>query len=531
MIDGENSNAADQPLPPAATPDTAVSPVTAETPLTVEDEVSEIEIELKSDEQPEEQRPGLTPWPSQKRATQEAEVFLPAPAGRKLEDEPISIAIPTTTQKRTEDALGMLPNLDYEKMPGGVDWGNTIAATRYTIQFRDGFRSTVDREGSDFRQVVRSEKGILGASQPRFKESGGGLVTGEKAVLRVQALMGVGSLVSIPLWHSGFWITLKAPGEGALLELNRRLAQEKITLGRMTHGLAFSNNSVFWSAWLMDFAIAHIYDSSLKPEMLEKSGYRERIKSQDLLTIAWGLAAAVWPKGFPYARAIIDPAGGTTKVIREIINVMKLQWVDTASLTPWQISHMASRVSGSMSEETVQRYLDDFTRGKGRRVQLSENIAVMLKVPSVAEYVISGQKWVNNIMQMVDRAFQLPPDSVERNQYIGEQGKATNMRQYSHWIEQIITSNGDEENVVVDVPTIEDALSAMSQSDELRKAYFEGVQQFIEDSTISLIAVPATEETDKSDMPRFPNLLPIDPLSVFFILLVQKTAQIQSRED
>jgi hypothetical protein len=468
----------------------------------------------------------LEPLPQRTNVLQEGEIFLPWPENRNMDVE-VKLAVPSTTWERTQKLLDAYPNVDLEKNLGGDEWSNTLAQAGYTVPAGDGFQATVTREGSQFRQAVKSEKGMLAAAQPRLKEdTGGASWSGEKAVLRVKSILGMGSLVQVPLWHSGFWVTLKAPTEGELLELNRQLNEEKITLGRMTYGLAFANSSVFFAGKLMDFVLDHVLETTLKPGMLDAKSLRDRIKSPDLQILAWGMASTIWPKGFPYARAVLDPTGSETKVIRELIAVGKLLWTDTASLSPWQIAHMAQRFGQVMGEDGLEKYRTEFTRGKGRRVQLSERVAVNLKVPSLTEYVNSGYKWVNNITAMVDQAFQMPPGSQERDKYIIEQGKATYMRQYAHWVESVVV---DDNNVIDHVETVEQLLDALSEHNEFREAYFKGVREYIEDSTVSLIAIVATEEVDKSELPRFPNLLPIDAMSVFFILIVQMAMQIQNR--
>lgn len=509
---------------PAAPSAMSPTPTAEQVPATAEagQPTSQPSSDLGMDEVPV---PEIEPWPSAGTAEQTFEVYAPVPKDG-LPNEPI-LPAPSTSQERTNAYLERMPNLDYQAQPDSQEWGNVLESGAFVTQANDGFRSTVDEPGRHFVQAVTSEKGLLAAGVPKFKEDTGGVSwTGEKAVLRIKSLLGMGSIVQVPLWHSGFWLTLKAPSEGAMLELNRRIGEEKVNLGRQTHGLAFANTSVFIAGLMVDFALGNVYDCTVSPGALEKKDLRDRISCLDLPILLWGLACAIWPRGFPYARAILDKNGVETKVLREMLNVAKLLWTDTTSLTKWQVGHMAQRQPGSMSEEALQRYRDDFVRGKGRKIDLGYNISITTKVPSLREYLTSGFRWVNNIVQMVDKSFSMPPDSEERNQYITDQGKASNMRQYGHWIESVEAS-GD---VTTHVDTLELLLDALSSKDDVREAYFKGVQQFMEDATMAVIAVPATEEEEERKvLPRFPNLIPLDTLSVFFTLLVQKASQIQSR--
>jgi hypothetical protein len=301
------------------------------------------------------------------------------------------------------------------------------------------------------------------------------------------------------------------------------MTEEKITLGRQTYGLAFANNSVIYNGWLMDFALAHVYDSSLKTELQENM--RNHISSLDIPTIAWGLACVIWPGGFPYARSVLDQTTEQNKVIKEILKIGKLLFVDNASLSAWQISHMANSHGSTMTLESISRYRDEFTRGKGRVVKIADKLNITLRNPSLDQFLTSGQKWVHNIVNMVDRSFGLPPSDGVRDSYILDQGKATNMRQYAHFVESIDADG----QTIDDLETVEQTIDALSSDDDIRKAFFDGVKNYIEDSTIAVVAIPVTEVGEKTNLPRFPHLLAIDVTSVFFILLVQKIPHIQAR--
>jgi len=452
---------------------------------------------------------------------QESEVFAPLPDADKVA---IGLSLPSDKAENIEAALNAMPNVSVESSKEGVEWMNRVAAAKFSVPYKGWFDRTAERPDAKYRQSVQSEKGPLTAGGLKFNDAVNTPLSGERAVLRVRALTGLGSVIMVPLWHSGFWLTLKAPTESALLELDRRLNEEKIELGRLTWGLAYANNSVFFAGWLMDFALSHVYDTSLKPEV--SANLRSRISALDIPLVVWGLACTIWPNGFPYARAVMDQTNQQNKIIKEKVNVGKLLWVDTASLTPWQIAHMAQRHGSSMTAESLERYKNEFTRGKGRNIKLTENLIMALRTPNVDEYLTSGQKWVNTIVAMVDKAFGMEGNADIRDKYIMDQGKATNMRQYGHFVESLEAGG----SIIEDAETLDETLDVLSSNDDIATEYFKGIKEFVEDSTIAMIAIPVTEAAEVSDLPRFPHLLPLDVMSVFFTLTVQKVAQIQSRE-
>jgi hypothetical protein len=468
------------------------------------------------------EKPVAEPVPdAPKNVTQEMEVFVPYDT--PITNNDVELAIPGDTIGNIQEALSKLPNVDIGETTDGVEWARVVDAAPYSVAKNGWFGKTVAREGSNFRQGVKSERGVLGAGVPKIGESADGVLTGNRAVLHVRGVLGLGSVVKIPLWHSGFWITLRAPSDGEMLELNRRLDDEKIRLGRETYGLAFANNSVFFVSALMEFALTNVYATSLKPELMES--IRSRISALDIPIIAWGLACVVWPRGFPYARAVMDQVTEQNKVIREKLNLGKCHWTDNSALTPWQIAHMAGSNGNVMTAASLDKYKDEFTRGKGRTVKLAEDVDILLRVPNLDQYLNSGHKWVNNIVAMVDRVLGMNPNDNVRDKYIMDQGKATNMRQFAHWVEAVVVKG----STINDIDTVEQVLDSLTAKDSARDEYFKGIRAFIEDSTISIVAIPASEQEDKSPLPRFPLLLPLDALSVFFILLVQRAQVILNR--
>lgn len=455
--------------------------------------------------------------------TQESRVYSALPPNYKVT---LQVSLPSDTVERTDKKIKSLPNVDHEATEEGKIWSNTLQMAIMSAQWKDGFLPTVEREGSNFHQYVPSERGPLSVGTPKFRDVDGGKWSGEKGVLRVRGLMGMGSIVQVPLWHSGFWITFKAPSEAMLLELHRQLSEEKIKLGRQTYGLAFSNSSSFFSGWLVDFFLNHMYETTLHADLATADQIRKHISVLDLPTLAWGMACCIWPKGFPYARAIIDPKAETQRVLRGMLNVGKIQWIDWSSLTDWQRKHMANKQPGQVTADAIKRYKEDFTRGQARKVVLNENLAVFLKVPSIEEHLVSGQQWINNIVTMVDRAFGMPPNDATRNAYIIDQGRATLMRQYAHWVHAIEAGEGNE---IDERETLDAMLDTLSEDEDIARTYREGVINYINDASVTVIAVPATEVGEEGTMPQHPHLLPIDAMSVFFLLLVQKVDQIQNR--
>jgi hypothetical protein len=406
--------------------------------------------------------------------------------------------------------------------PAARRWHDTFESSFNTLQSHAQFESTLTREGAEFRQALHTEKGPIAFAQPKFADPTVTKVSGEKAQLRVRALLGLGGLMTIPLWHSGFHITIKTPSDSALIELRRRIMETKISLGRETHGLIFSNVSSYTSQWLIDFILDHVYETTLK----NSTDLRKKIATPDLPILFWGLACSIWPKGFHYVRALSTSEGIAEKqLVSGKINVGKLMWVDNTSFTKAQKAHMSNRTVATITDEMIERYKNDFPLYKGRTIDLGENLKISLHVPNAEDYIRSGNQWITALTSIVEEVFTSDKDDAERrNVAIAEHANATVMRQYGHWVENVLVDDSPQ----TDRGTIDSILETMSENSEVRKKFHVEIGKYIDDVTAAIIAIPEVSGKG-TGLNKYPNLIPLDVISVFFTLLMQRVSQILTR--
>lgn len=414
------------------------------------------------------------------------------------------------------------PNIDISKGAKGSAYVNVLNESRYTLT-RDRFgKKAIDRNDSLWRQSVASDDGAeLAAGRPRFSAgSGDALLTGERAIMKAQAVTGLGAVVQIPLWHTGIWISIKTPSGAELLELQRRLSNEKISLGRMTNGLIFSNTSVYTNSYLINFALSHIYDASVKD--FSPQSLKAIIKITDIPTIIWGLASSIYPHGYPYARACMNYEKGCQHIVKEKLSLPKLMWTDNRSLTAWQRKLM-SRRNSKFSDEELARYQDEHPKIGPRTFSVNESLSFTLNVPTIEQYENSGFEWVDNIVKMMEDSFGVSLRGDERSTYIEHQGRMTSLRQYGHWVQKVMIDN---EETGDDRETIEGMMEVFSSSREVRETLFEEIADYIDNSTVSLIAIPkyncpncGGDQSPEDN--KHPYLIPIDPSRIFFTLLDQ----------
>lgn len=435
--------------------------------------------------------------------------------------------MPPDTLEHTRAKLTDLPNSRLSSSPAAQDWFNIVQGGLTAIPYSDGLKGTAARATATWRQTVPSNVGPLRAGVPPYKSKSGEKPSGESARFHIRSLMNMGTVFVAPLWHSGFWVTIKAPAERDLLELYRQINADKISLGRSTYGFIFSNGTSYTARAMMDFIVEHIHETSLA--LPDGGDIREFIRLPDLQTLIWALACACWPAGFQYQRSCVQNPEKCNYVLKERLNLSKLLWADTSAFTEWQTTHMTKRTRNSVTVEQVKRYVDEFVRGQDRLIEINDKVSVVMRVPSVTDHINAGFRWINTIEEMYARV--LIQDEQERDDYLVKQGKATAMRQYAHLVKSINAEGMDYD----DQETIEQTLDDLTSSDTTRTLFLTRAREYIENSLVAMIAIPTFtcpvcgNDHKSAAHKKHQELIALDAQQTFFQLLVQKLQKIENR--
>lgn len=442
--------------------------------------------------------------------------------------------------KQFNELVESLPNVKLDGDDPKLHWLNVLENATGFFHQGGAFQKTLEDEEALWRQSIKNGVDELRAGRPRFGDSTdpSNLLTGERAALKLSASLGLGAITQIPLVHTGIWVSIKAPSEAELLELERRIVTEKTILGRSTNGLIYSNVSVYHANFIINLALQNVYDSSFKD--INPQTLKETILLTDLPALIWGLACTIWPNGYPYEQPCSSGIE-CAHVFKAVLNLSKLLWTNNRALSDVQKRHMAKRGAKVVGIEDIKAYQQlhgyhqfaSFTMGE-------QEVGVELKVPSLNDYVVSGMEWVDAIVNNTDNAFGTQMSDQERNDYIITQSKATGMRQYAHWVDRLILP--DEGGIIADGKTIEQSLDMMSTDGALQVDFFDKVGAFIDKTTIALIALPR-ETCPKCKAPQrdpnqvanpnakvqHPHLVPINMSQVFFTQLGQRRYKVQVR--
>ncbi|MBH14080.1 MAG: hypothetical protein CMF37_15290 [Leeuwenhoekiella sp.] len=448
----------------------------------------------------------------------------------------VPLALPSANMSNMFDVLSDMAKVSVSSDSAQL-WKDTLELSLgedimpYSKMFaKPFFEERLASEGSDFRQYVDSDSGRLSAVKPRIgKTNPGGTISGEAALLKVNAMLTMGTSVQIPLWHSGMWVSIKAPSEGALIELDERIALEKGKLGRSTRGTAFSHSGVYIRGHLFNFIIDHIYDCNVKD--WNEQMLRENILVTDYSLLIWGLSCAVFPKGYPFTRACMSDISECQHVIKETLNIPKLLWTDNSVLSEKQRTHMAQR-SSKVTLERVKWYQEEFTHPNAKALRINAAVSMDLRVPTMLETISSGVRWAEDIERMTEEGLGKDIKYEKRARYMQEQSKLIMLRRYSHWVGRFVIGEGDDAAVVAgnDRETIDKLCEQLSADTDTIKTFRNHMQTFIDNAAFSIVGIPtytcpSCGGEQKDAHGRSPYLIPLEIEQLFIILVAFKRSK------
>lgn len=388
----------------------------------------------------------------------------------------------------------------------------------------DELDDALNRPDATWTQAIDSPNGKIQMGRPKIPESHAKALTGDAAVARVRSIAGLGTTLSIPLYHTGCWVSVAAPQKETIINLHYQIAMEKMRLGRRSMGLVFSNDTIYRTSPLLNVIYECIDETSLAKGL----DIREVLSHHDIPILIAGFAWLCYPKGFEYTRPYHSPDPSERKPIRGLVDISKMVIADPSQLTAWQISHLSKRFNHTTSKEDLKRYAAEHTIRQQRYELIPGKLWMNLKIPTAVESINSGTRWVDSIENLVKKTLSSEAADATRNRIIGSHASATTMRQYTQWVASI----EDDAYTYEEVEVIERLLSDLSELPDVRDKYMESILAFINSTSCAIVACPVMDPKEaaygKADYPRWEYMIPINPEQVFFQLLAQKIETLET---
>ncbi len=445
------------------------------------------------------------------------------------------VPLPSTFGQAIDEAIAKMSALSQDD---NSLWVEVLQRGRGMGYLGDEVVPALSRPGSFWTHAPHPEGGgpLTGASLA-LEAGKGKALSGERAVLTALSHFKMGTLFRAPLWSSGIWITVKAPGEARLVEFARQMVSNKISMGRMTYGMSFSNHMVYTAELFAELLAECEYNSTAN----EKVDLMEVISVQDFMTIVWALACAIYPNGFNYRRSCVNSPDKCNHVVEERINVARMLRVNQKAFTQEQLVFMGNKKNRSVSLEEIKKYQAGFAANFNHEKTLTshrtgQKMKVLFKVPTLREFIDTGDKWATSISAAVLEALGADADFDKRNSYMQDLAKVSSSRQYLHWVDHIVIDT----DPITDRTAIEEIFtSVVSADDDLREQFEEAVTEFQNATTVSVVGIPnyrcpsckgiqhRTEGAQEDE--DVPAIIPVEAVSTFFDLIFQKVSLIRQR--
>jgi hypothetical protein len=430
------------------------------------------------------------------------------------------------TATRVNDDMAATKMGEVDVHEDSVNWYQTLLSGFRSVPAHGVFEDALADPNADWRNALSFGGQNINVGRPKFSNRGrGSKMSSERLTLSVKARLGLGSPVQVPLVGSGFYATVKPLEEVEIIRLWRSVIADPIKLGRATHGLMFANNSVFTAKAIVTEWLQSMVETTVKD--LPNENIIDHITINDLPLIAQSVATSVYPNGFPMSRAVFTEDTKLPKEeINQIIDLRKALFMNAKMFKEEQLAHMVKRIEQPMSLKSVQEYKDQFVFNQNTIVDIGDGVKLHLYTPSLREYFDSGEKWINEIQAAVHGALGADADEKVRMQYISQLAKASRLRQYAHYV-KAIEEDGELYNTRENVDKV---LTSLSASDEISSKFFKAISEYINNTQVAIIATTSVNEyEDTASGDKWPRLIAIDAISVFFQLVEQKLLGITSR--
>lgn len=388
----------------------------------------------------------------------------------------------------------------------------------------EGLIKTTTRIGSKWRQYLTTpdNSNPLGPRRNKFamtKEQGA-VVSGNSAVDAFMAGTTLGRSVQVPLWHSGFWVTLRAPSGAYLAEIDRALAFSREEIGLDTNGAVGSNDPLVFDEVLIDAALKLVTASTL-PFSKNPLELKEFIAKNDIPLLIWGMAMAAFPEG----TMVAIPCPSCKNISTVVANPLRMFWVDESRFTAKQISLMgrASRIQTKV--EDLVAYQEEFEILNTSSWEWNGRV-FYFNDPSVDEYLGKGRDWIGSINRALAESLREDYDDVDRRTAAIQSILSTeDLCRFAHYIKEIKIPSGDEGGyfLVNDQPTIIDLLRQLSADGTAAASLQTAIGDYVTDSIGAIVGYPnvacsACGKFHLNEKGESTIIVPFNPGTGFFIL-------------
>lgn len=356
--------------------------------------------------------------------------------------------------------------------------------------------------------------------------------------------LGTGSKTTVPLFGSGFWITLDPIAISDIAINHTLLIEQGERLGRRTSGYGYDTFNV----------LAHKQNVSMFLKFLGNTNAKNRdpvhlmknISVLDLETIYSAALENMYPSGFKIIRRCINHA----------CNKERVYLVKPAEMIKWDLKYFPeealtyiSAIGETRGEEEIEKYKGMVPFNKQHSFVINQEethdgntefTRVTLSVPSLAKYFEYAESYIFDLEKTINETFLGNRSEEERNANIIRFSQTYLLRAYSHWIEKIesieVDANSNEETINFTMSTPEEIKSSantLSGDPETLNLIISEIRQYHTKSSYSTFGIPRhncrhCDYDQGHGLDDTSYIIPLDILQTFFHLEELKLQKAQA---
>lgn len=358
----------------------------------------------------------------------------------------------------------------------------------------------------------------------------GDKVDSKTAVARFTKFIDAGEVIQVPLWHSGFWVTIKPFKQKDFINLEQEIGENHVRLGRETASLIYSNYGVIVNRIICNFIARHITEYTVK--LQDNENVFDYINVQDLNVLILAVLSTVFPKGLEYTKACANNLRSTdgvkacNNILQAKLDPKKLLFVNRQALSKDMLDHMSMRRPDSVSLTAVKEYQRKIKELHPMNISILDGkVDVVVENPSINKYIDVGEKWVEAVIKETEDLLTENADLTAKNTQIEKMVSTMLLGIYNSYIKAIVSHEPSGDITYTDQEVIDSMLDRISELDETVKPFMDKLNEFITESAVAVVATPAYEcpeckrsdkEIEKKLKSGFENLVPLNMTYLFF---------------
>lgn len=450
---------------------------------------------------------------------------------------PDTLLIPAAPSSTQEELVRRMPNLSRDSAPSDARWASSFFGGQLNVPLNNDVETSLYREGSDWRQGVTVNGESIYSTIPRFPTPNNARLEGAQAIQAAFQHMELGDIFHAAMWNSGFWVSFKPAPDSLWITINRLLGTEVMNISRETYGILHSTATSLAISTIIDSILPYVYGTSVNPNEMPLTSIPEHLSVLDEHDFIWGFIVANYPNGFNIERSCVADPSKCRHVIKELLHVREMQFVDNAALPENMKAHMRSRSIGSMSLKSVKEYQEKLHQTTDAVITLSTasgaTASMKLSTPSSQRKNQQADQYIDSTREDVLRSVTSDTPASQRTTLYNEYLSATEMRLYQHWVKEITLGT----NSINDPNDIAQTLGMWTRDATLRTQFFEQVQKFINNTSLSAIALEAatcpncgqSHSREEQKLRGHIDCVPVDVVQLFSNLAEFKVQLVAAR--